>query len=259
MKQVRFFRKEFGEFVLSKVDIDSWKLEFGGVSSHVDNSQIYKTSKEIPVINLSKYSAVGKKVCEVRGVKPEDIRLMLPEETFEEIKRIDKETLEARVKEEMEKQVKNWEFGVGGDTWQLRIWPIEVELEYRPDLIEIREFIESHQRLFEERLMEKVHSTRPSEGFYTRDGIMYIVSNEDLMEIYNEIYEQVKKIREEKEAKEKKEIEEAIARARETGEPQVLYHYSCDCNDPNEDCDIDIVYVYVDGNGKRFTERVHTY
>lgn len=41
-----------------------------------------------------------------------------------------------------------------------------------------------------------------------------------------------------------------IEKARETGEPQVLYTYTVDCPDDNEDCSFDSVTVTIDADGK---------
>lgn len=72
-----------------------------------------------------------------------------------------------------------------------------------------------------------------------------------------------KKAREEKrkakaDAKEKR-IADAIQKAKETGEPQIIASWSEDCNCKDLDCDLDNIIEYIDGNGKRWTERNHTY
>lgn len=63
----------------------------------------------------------------------------------------------------------------------------------------------------------------------------------------------------EKEKAEKERIEALFAKARETGEKQVIEQYSVPCNDPEEDCDIDIITVYAMPDGTRKTERHHTW
>lgn len=63
----------------------------------------------------------------------------------------------------------------------------------------------------------------------------------------------------EKEKAEKERIEKLFEKARETGEKQVIVQYSVPCNDPEEDCDIDIVTIYAMPDGTRKTERHHTW
>lgn len=63
----------------------------------------------------------------------------------------------------------------------------------------------------------------------------------------------------EKEKAEKERIEALFAKARETGEKQVIEQYSVPCNVPEEDCDIDIVTIYAMPDGTRKTERHHTW
>lgn len=63
----------------------------------------------------------------------------------------------------------------------------------------------------------------------------------------------------EKERAEKERVEAIFAKARETGEKQVIEQYSVPCNDPEEDCDIDIITVYAMPDGTRKTERHHTW
>lgn len=63
----------------------------------------------------------------------------------------------------------------------------------------------------------------------------------------------------EKEEEKKERIEALFAKARETGEKQVIEQYSVPCNNPEEDCDIDIITVYAMPDGTRKTERHHTW
>lgn len=63
----------------------------------------------------------------------------------------------------------------------------------------------------------------------------------------------------EKEKAEKKRIKKIFEKARETGEKQVIEQYSVPCNNPEEDCDIDIITVYAMPDGTKKTERHHTW
>ena len=48
-------------------------------------------------------------------------------------------------------------------------------------------------------------------------------------------------------------------KAAETGEEQFYYSYRENCNDSREQCDIDLVNVYIKPNGETREERIHTY
>lgn len=50
-----------------------------------------------------------------------------------------------------------------------------------------------------------------------------------------------------------------IKKARETGAPQVLYRVFAECNDPEEQCDLDVITTYIDGEGNTEVHRQHTW
>lgn len=52
---------------------------------------------------------------------------------------------------------------------------------------------------------------------------------------------------------------ELIQKAKETGEPQRLYYRFVECNDPKEDCDLDVIAGYIDGEGNVEVTRQHLY
>lgn len=54
-------------------------------------------------------------------------------------------------------------------------------------------------------------------------------------------------------------IQTIFETARITGKKQVLHCYMSDCNDPNEQCDVDTVYIYAMPNGSEKSERNHTW
>ena len=62
-------------------------------------------------------------------------------------------------------------------------------------------------------------------------------------------------------AEAKREADEAaaLAKAKETGEKQAIRQYSDDCDDPNEECDMDIVTVWAMPNGAIKETRQHTW
>lgn len=69
-----------------------------------------------------------------------------------------------------------------------------------------------------------------------------------------------KKLEEEKrkDEEEDKRIKALIEKAKTEG-PQLIYQRVVDCNDPEEDCDIDYIYTYIDKDGKRTEKRQHTW
>ena len=64
-----------------------------------------------------------------------------------------------------------------------------------------------------------------------------------------------------KQAEEKKEAERKAIfdKAKETGKKQLLKKWSEPCNDPNEECDVDMIYEYAMPNGTVKGERQHTW
>jgi len=67
------------------------------------------------------------------------------------------------------------------------------------------------------------------------------------------------KRKEESEQKEKQKYEEAEKEARETDENVKVNSYTVPCNDSNEECNTDIITVYMTPSGKTKEERNHTW
>jgi len=57
----------------------------------------------------------------------------------------------------------------------------------------------------------------------------------------------------------KKVKKERKKKAKETGEEQFYYSYNESCNEPQEECNMDLVNVYIQSNGETRKERIHTY
>jgi len=70
---------------------------------------------------------------------------------------------------------------------------------------------------------------------------------------------EIEKKRQEEVEKKQKEIDEKFKQARETGEKVELERWHENCNDPSEECSLDIVILYAMPDGSTKTERVHTY
>lgn len=64
---------------------------------------------------------------------------------------------------------------------------------------------------------------------------------------------------EQAEERAEKRRKELIQKAKETGEPQRLYYRFVECNDPKEDCDLDVIAGYIDGEGNVEVTRQHLY
>jgi len=71
--------------------------------------------------------------------------------------------------------------------------------------------------------------------------------------------ERKRKAKIERKKKEKKRIVELIEKAKLTGKKQVINSYPIECQDPREECDIDIVTIYIDKNGKKSKTITHTW
>ena len=71
--------------------------------------------------------------------------------------------------------------------------------------------------------------------------------------------EDEEKEEEEKDRKREEKIKALAQKAKETGEKQVYTHYFVECTDEEEDCDLDLVEILVDENGKTSKRITHTY
>lgn len=110
-----------------------------------------------------------------------------------------------------------------------------------------------------------------SAEYETEDGVKVLAS--DLLENHDGFYWLPAELVEEKRTIDRKawqelegrttaqrEKEEAIfAEAKETGKPVVLRKTSAPCNDPHEECSLDMVTVYAMPDGSTKTERHHTW
>lgn len=81
-------------------------------------------------------------------------------------------------------------------------------------------------------------------------------------ELYNElkkdIQEKQKQKKQRQEEKEQKK-QKALKKAKETGEPQTIKTVRDDCNDPSEECDLDLIATKAMPSGEIETERTHTW
>lgn len=78
---------------------------------------------------------------------------------------------------------------------------------------------------------------------------------DDVTDIF---WKEVKRRLEKKEERDRR-IQEIFNKAKETGEKQLIYQYPEPCNDKNESCEVDIIYVYAMPDGTYKEERHHTW
>lgn len=79
---------------------------------------------------------------------------------------------------------------------------------------------------------------------------------------YQQAAELAARIKEEKaaaQAAKEAERQAKIEEARKTGKPVLLRKWTVACNDPNEECDMDIIYEYAQPDGRITQTRTHTW
>ena len=187
----------------------------------------------------------------------DNIYVAIDESLTEEIWAIEKTAAEERKRLEAGKEVKMWTWGVGGDTFHIYLWTDDVDLELRPDLQELEKNLNrgGYVLKFMEVAKKVSEPVKVTGGFYSMDGYKYKISHEDLMKIYNELLAPVL----EKKKKEQERLQQLIAEAKRTGKPQLVKMFSDVCDGSVDDCDIDNVYQYVDGDGNYTYKRIHTH
>ncbi len=94
-------------------------------------------------------------------------------------------------------------------------------------------------------------------------GWGYIVSEEMVRELgeeftYPQVLEYLRPLREEK-ARKEAERQAKFEEAKRTGKPVELSRIAVECNDPDEECDIDIITVYAMPDGSIKEKREHTW
>lgn len=159
----------------------------------------------------------------------------------------------------------------GYDPYEMR-----VNLTTTPVVAYIKKYFESHDHLdfkldhydltdrvgrSEDLRAYTIKNGKPS-GFYTIANIpaelfeKVVIS--ELERFLKEI-EDEKKAEEEKDRKREEKIKALAQKAKETGKKQVYSHYFVECTDDEEDCDLDLVEILVDEDGKTSKRITHTY
>lgn len=159
----------------------------------------------------------------------------------------------------------------GYDPYEMR-----VNLVSTPVVAYVKKYFESHDHLDfkldhydltarvgrnEDLRAYTIKNGKPS-GFYTMADIPADLFEKvvifELERFLKEI-EDEKKAEEEKDRKREEKIKALAQKAKETGEKQVYSHYFVECTDDEEDCDLDLVEILVDENGKTSKRITHTY
>lgn len=258
-KEIKFERKGL-EFTLTLNDkLSGWVVECEG----------YKASCSFPCACFSSrlkghfvvvpnYSDLWKHLKSKMGMSSNDnIYVAIDEALAKEIWAIEKAASEERKRLEAEKAVETWTWGVGGDTLHLYLWPDGVDMNLRPDLQEIEKNFNRGGYVLEfmEVAKKVTEPVKVTGGFYSMDGYKYKISHEDLMKIYNELLAPVL----EKKKKEQERLQQLIAEARRTGELQLVSEFPDVCDGSADECSVDIVRKFVDGEGNLTYERIHTH
>ena len=150
----------------------------------------------------------------------------------------------------------------GYDPYEMR-----VNLSSTPVAAYIKRYFESHDHLDfkldhydltdrvgrnEDLRAYTIKNGKPS-GFYTVADIPADLFEKvvifELERFLKEI-EDEKKAEEEKDRKREEKIKALAQKAKETGKKQVYTHYFVECTDDEEDCDLDLVEILVDEDGK---------
>ena len=191
----------------------------------------------------------------------QEVMFSLPADALKYIQETNEQAIAAIKAEAQAKKIENWFWAVGGDSGDLYL-SSDVDTEFRPDLKAIKDTIGKTRGRGNiwQLLRDKSKPVERKTALYTDQW--YEISNTDLMEIYGIIQRQEDEIGKQKKAKqEEREIkrQETFAKAKLTGERQVLARWNDECNDSEEECSIDNIIEYAMPDGTTKTERHHTY
>lgn len=224
---------------------------------------------EVRFKNITDVDCIGQKVGGIYVFEP-DAREEL-DEIIKEM-RSTKDYQDQYVLDDKEKAILDADtIEFGYDPYEMR-----VNLTTTPVVAYIKKYFESHDHLDfkldhydltdrvgrnEDLRAYTIKNGKPS-GFYTVADIPAELLEKvvifELERFLKEI-EDEKKAEEEKDRKREEKIKVLAQKAKETGEKQVLSHYFVECTDEEEDCDLDLVEILVDENGKTSKRITHTY
>lgn len=231
-------------FVLRTIDPDNGAMRF--------RAQDVRQNRGLLGIEFGKSTEISKKLTQGKT----SVFFCLSQEAADFVRKITEEEIRAFSERAMQKEVAEWEYAFGGDSWKLYLRPVGLTLaeeKVRPDVTAILRFCEKNRDVI--RWLEE-HGTRVERdsGLYTRDG-WWKVSTAELMEAVAQAKAKI----EEAQAKIEEEFDRALRIARSTGKDVKVRSWTEPCNDPREDCDIDEVVEYVRPDGTRCQKRHHTW
>lgn len=278
MKSVKFVKNLKGTGYLTKIEIDENQKIYNSIycTTYIEGQKFEKCTirslsdrVEVRFKNVTDVDCIGQKAGGLYIFEPD---------TREELDGIIKKMRSIKdyhdqyVLDDKEKTILDAgtiEFGY--DPYEMR-----VNLTTTPVVAYIKKYFESHDHLDfkldhydltnrvgrnEELRAYTIKNGKPS-GFYTIADIpaelfeKVVIS--ELEKFLKEI-EDEKKAEEEQDRKREEKIKVLTQKAKETGEKQVYTHYFVECTDEEEDCDLDLVEILVDENGKTSKRITHTY
>lgn len=278
MKSVEFIKTIKGNGYTIKIEIDESQKIYDRIycTTYIGNQKIEKCTirslrdrVEVRFKNVTDVVCVGQKVGGLNIFEPDAIEEL--DEIIKKMRSI-KDYQDQYVLNDKEKAVlEEKTISFGYDPYEMR-----VNLTTTPVVAYIKKYFENHDHLDfkldhyeltnrvgrnEDLRTYTIKNGKPS-GFYTianipADLFEKVVISE-LEKLLKEI-EDEKKAEEEKERKREEKIKALVQKAKETGKKQVYTHYFVECTDEEEDCDLDLVEILVDEDGKTSKRITHTY
>lgn len=200
-------------------------------------------------IKVNKYSDIAKKI-----KSKKDVLIVVAPEAIEYIKENNIKEL-MKLKDAAKKDPVRWFWAITGDTHEFYITPDnETGTIFRKEFEKLQKILQNKINWRNNPLDAVSNPVERDTSRYTMNG-WYEIKHTDLMKIYTKITEmdEAKKVE-----KQKKEAE-IFAKAKKTGEKQILESYSVECNDPEESCDVDIITVYAMPDGTTKRTQKHTW
>lgn len=278
MKNVEFVKIIKGNGYTIKIEIDESQKIYDRIycTTYIGNQKIEKCTirslrdrVEVRFKNVTDVVCVGQKVHGLNIFEPDAIEEL--DEIIKKMRSI-KDYQDQYVLDDEEKAILDADtVGFGYDPYEMR-----VNLTTTPVVAYIKKYFESHDHLdfkldhyeltnrvgrSEDLRAYTIKKGKPS-GFYTIADIpaelfeKVVIS--ELERFLKEI-EDEKRAEEEKDRKREEKIKALAQKAKETGKKQVYTHYFVECTDEEEDCDLDLVEILVDEDGKTSKRITHTY
>lgn len=145
------------------------------------------------------------------------------------------------------------------DTWHVYVSQDEKNITEQPDILAtIEKLLNQSRNVFELFTYKAKQLPELHTGLYTD---MWYEIDLDIVLESEEYKEHLLKMGENKKHKQEAELKrlQAFETAKKTGTKQFLSSWSEECNEPEESCDIDNVYLYAMPDGSMKEERNHTW